>query len=147
MPRNAATLVWLARDIDMHSSKLSVLFILLLLAVPSANAASKTTKVEAKESAAKRACLNGDPLKGVQILTDLYILSNDPTYLYNQGRCFEQNNRYEEAVGRFREYLRKIDSSTPADKANAQSARKHIADCEALLGRKLADPDLPTRGP
>jgi tetratricopeptide (TPR) repeat protein len=124
----------------MPRLKFSILILSLLLALPSANAAGKTSTRASKESAAKRACLNGDPLRGVQLLTDLYILSENPTYIYNQGRCFEQNNRYEEAIGRFREYLRKVDKLSDADKADAKSAEKHIADCEALLGKKVADP-------
>jgi tetratricopeptide (TPR) repeat protein len=108
----------------------------LFLLSSSAGAANR----ESKERAAKRACLNGDVTKGLKILTDLYIESKDPTYLYNQGRCNEQNNRYEEALGKFREYLRKVDISSDVYKADAQSAEQHIADCEALLGRKVADP-------
>ena len=120
----------------------------LLIAVPDAQAANREAKEraanrEAKERAAKRACLNGESTKGVQILTDLYIDTSDPTYIYNQGRCYEQNNHYEEAIGRFREYLRKISSTTDADKADAASAQKHITDCEALLGRKVAAPAPP----
>jgi tetratricopeptide (TPR) repeat protein len=124
----------------MPRLKSSAIILSLLFALPSANAAGKSSARAAKESAAKRACLNGDPLRGVQLLTDLYILSENPTYIYNQGRCFEQNNRYEEAIGRFREYLRKVDKLSDADKANAKSAEKHIADCEALLGKKIPDP-------
>ena len=123
----------------MFKLKVVVSFLSLLIAVPSALAANR----EVKERTAKRACLNGDPLRGVQILTDLYIDTNDPTYIYNQGRCFEQNNRYEEAIGRFREYLRKTTGTTDVDKADAKGALKHIADCESLLGRKVADPNQP----
>jgi len=118
-----------------------------LLALTAAVAPAQAASLDAKERAAKRACLNGDPAKGVQILTDLYIASDNPTYLYNQGRCYEQNNRYEEAIGRFREFLRKTSKAANADKADATSAEKHIADCEALLGRKVAEPAQPTTLP
>jgi hypothetical protein len=117
----------------MLKLKLSVLLLGLTVAVVPAQAASR----DAKERAAKRACLNGDPVKGVQILTELYLSSDDPVYLYNQGRCYEQNNRYEEAIGRFREYLRKAKGASSTEKADSESARKHIADCETLLGRKV----------
>jgi hypothetical protein len=95
---------------------------------------------EARDRAAKRACLNGEPNKGVQILTDLFIDTKDPTYIYNQGRCYEQNSRYEEAIGRFREYIRKVSGTTDADKADIASAEKHIADCENLLGKQGQPP-------
>jgi hypothetical protein len=88
---------------------------------------------EAKERAAKRACLNGEPTEGIKVLTDLYVDTNDPTYIYNQGRCYEQNNLCEEAIVRFREYLRKTPNRDASDRAEVA---KHIADCETLLANK-----------
>jgi hypothetical protein len=88
---------------------------------------------EAKERAAKKACLTGDPVRGVEILTDLFIDTNDATYVFNQGRCYEQSNRYEDALGRFREYLRKARNASDTERAEAE---KHIADCQALLEQK-----------
>jgi hypothetical protein len=102
---------------------------LILLATPRAHAAGK----EAKERAARKACLSGDYAKGVEILSDLFIDTKDANYIFNQARCFEQNNRCEEAVSRFREYLRKASSLGAEDKADTE---KHIADCQALLGQK-----------
>jgi hypothetical protein len=105
-------------------------------------------KKEEKERAAKKACLNGDPTKGVELLTDLYVDSNDPTYIYNQGRCYEQNNRCEEAIIRFREYLRKTQGGNESDRADVQ---KHMADCELLLakrgGETAGQPAAPTAVP
>jgi tetratricopeptide (TPR) repeat protein len=95
--------------------------------------AAKDPAKESKERAAKKACLTGDPVKGVELLTDLFIDTNDPTYIFNQGRCYEQSNRYEEAIGRFREYLRKAKSAPAAERAEAE---KHIADCQALSEKK-----------
>jgi hypothetical protein len=86
-----------------------------------------------KERAAKKACLNGDPTKGIELLTDLYVDTNDAIYIYNQGRCYEQNNRCEDAVVRFREYLRKTPDASERDQADV---KKHISDCEALLGKR-----------
>ncbi len=87
----------------------------------------------AKERTAKKACLNGDPTKGIELLTDLYVDTNDPTYIFNQGRCFEQNNLCEQAIVRFREYLRKTPNGTERDRTDVA---KHITDCEALLVKK-----------
>ena len=53
-----------------------------------------------------------------------YLETSDPVLLFNQGCCFEQNNRYEEAIARFREYLRKATDASAADKAVVV---KHIA--------------------
>jgi tetratricopeptide (TPR) repeat protein len=99
--------------------------------VAPANAASRT-KHQAKERQARAACLSGDYQKGVSILAQLFVVSKDPTYLFNQGRCFEQNRRYEDAIARFQEYLRAAKDVEPAGR---EEANKHIADCEALLGR------------
>ena len=89
-------------------------------------------KPQSKERLAKRACLSGDYAKGVGILADLFMETNDPTFLYNQGRCFEQNVRYVEAAERFREYLRKAPNLGSEDKAEVD---KHIADCEAAAAK------------
>lgn len=79
------------------------------------------------------ACLSGDYAKGVAILSELYVDTKDRTYLFNQGRCFEQNGRYADAILRFREYLRKIRDAGAAPDADAE---RHIADCEALLAKE-----------
>jgi hypothetical protein len=91
-----------------------------------------STRTE-RERAAKKACLNGDPAKGIELLTDLYVDTNDAVYIYNQGRCYEQNNRCEDAIVRFREYLRKTPDGSEHDRADV---KRHIADCEGLLGKK-----------
>jgi hypothetical protein len=97
---------------------------------------------EDKERAAKRACLSGDYATGVSLLTDLYLDTNDPNYLFNKGRCYEQCNRCEEAIISFREYLRKMKD---AGKTSDGRTEQHIADCEELL-KKAAGPALPSGG-
>ena len=109
----------------------TLLFTLALLAVP---LVARDGAKENKERAAKTACLSGDYAKGVALLAELYVSSNnDVTYLFNQGRCFEQNGRYEEAIVRFREYqLKNADAGNAPD----ESAEKHIANCQAVLDRQ-----------
>ncbi len=116
---------------NVRSLRFSVFWISFVLMLPNASAGSRETK----ERAAKRACLTGDPVKGVGLLVDLYLDTNDPTYIFNQGRCFEQNSRCADAVARFREYLRKAKDADATDRADAE---KHIADCQALLGKDEA---------
>jgi hypothetical protein len=103
-----------------------VVSILALTATP-ALAAGK----QAQERAARKACLSGDYTKGVDILSELFVDTKDPTYLFNQGRCFEQNRRYEDAVARFEEYLRTAEGKL--DAADRAAAEKHIADCKDRL--------------
>ena len=105
----------------------------LLLATPPAGAASR----DAKERAARTACLSGDYAKGITLLSELFVASEDPTYIYNQGRCFEQNAHYQEAIVRFQEYLRVNKRIKPADRADTQ---KHILDCQDLLARQSVPP-------
>jgi tetratricopeptide (TPR) repeat protein len=89
-------------------------------------------KPTALEKQAKKACLSGDYVKGVSILAELFVDTGDATYLYNQGRCYEQNVRYVEAAERFREYLRKAPKLTTDDMAEVE---KHIADCEVAIAK------------
>jgi hypothetical protein len=114
--------------------------ILIVLAAPLAHGAGN----EAKQRAARKACLSGDYAKGVEILSDLFIDTLDPNHIFNQARCFEQNNRCAEAVSRFREYLRKATGLSSAEKADTE---KHIADCQALLGQKVAPEPKPEAAP
>jgi len=116
----------------MRSLIVSACFAGGLLASSPASAANKN---QTKERQAKKACLSGDYAKGVGILADLFIESNDPTFLFNQGRCYEQNVRYVEAAERFKEYLRKATHLTADDKADVD---KHIADCEAAAAKGQA---------
>jgi hypothetical protein len=105
-----------------------------------AGAVSPGASKESKERAAKKACLTGDADAGVAILTDLYLDSNDTTHLFNQGRCFEQNRRYEDAITRFREYLVKTKNLKDKDKAEAE---QHIATCESYIHKKAAETSAP----
>ena len=116
-----------------------------LLAASSARAGDRETQ----ERAAKKACLLGDFKKGTEILADLYLDTNDPTYLFNQGRCLEQNGQNEPAILRFQEYLRKAEGLAPAD---ADALRRRIDDLQAALERRgkpaLAEPvPVPTPAP
>ena len=104
-----------------------------LLSVVVVSTNSQAASFSARERAAKKACLSGDYEKGISILTDLFIDTNDTTYIFNQGRCYEQSGKYEEAIIRFREYLsKKLDAGAKGD-ANAE---RHIANCEAFLAKE-----------
>jgi hypothetical protein len=70
---------------------------------------------------AKNACLPGDFRKGAEVLTQLQIDTDDPTYLFNLGRCYEQNHQWLEALDAFREYKRKASKLTKAEVADTGS--------------------------
>lgn len=92
-------------------------------------------RIDVKERTARTACLSGDYTKGVQLLSELFVDTEEPAFIYNQGRCFEQNRKYEDAIARFQEYLRAAKKATKGERAEAQ---KHIDDCEALLAKARA---------
>jgi tetratricopeptide (TPR) repeat protein len=125
----------LNRELRMIPWKYLVPVACLFLPTRAARAGEQAGEINAKERAAKTACLAGDYVKGVAILSELYVGTNDSAFIYNQGRCFEQNHRYEDAVSRFREYLRVSKKMSKADKADAQ---KHISDCQDLLAKQGA---------
>lgn len=90
----------------------------------------RAESVDAKERRARTACLGGDYTKGVQLLSELFVATLDATFIYDQGRCFQQNRRYEDAIARFQEYLRAERKLTKSAKGEAQ---KHIDECKELL--------------
>lgn len=95
-------------------------------------ATSRQPSLESKERAAKTACMSGDYAKGVALLAEMFVSTGKPIYIFNQGRCFEQSGKYEEAIVRFREFLRKHAEKDESGLA----AETHIAECEALLSRQ-----------
>jgi hypothetical protein len=90
---------------------------------------------EDKAKAAKKACISGDFARGVELLSDLYVETNDLNFVFNQGRCFEQSGRYQDAINRFHEYARKLkDAGKPAD----PKVEQHITECQAMLDRQTS---------
>jgi hypothetical protein len=114
---------------NMKRRKYLLLLVPFLLSARAVRAGS----IETKERTARMACLSGDYAKGVAILSELFVDTKLPVYLYNQGRCFQQTRHYDDAVARFQEYLRVGKHLTDEEKAEAQ---KHIADCQDLLAKQ-----------
>jgi hypothetical protein len=116
----------------------AMIAVVVLLPVKPVSAASR----HAQERAARKACLTGDYAKGVSILSDLFLDTKNPTYIFNQGRCFEQNRKYEDAIARFEEYLRTPDSVLSRD--DRKAAEKHIANCKGILVQERASSSATT---
>jgi hypothetical protein len=137
MKKNGARNDYVRRDNLMRYLRLALLVLagpvfLGLLGAPRAVAAESQ---KALEKAAKKACAAGDFRKGVEILAGLYVDSDDTTFIYNSGRCYEQNHQWVDALDRFREYLRKAPQLTASDRADVD---KHIVDCEGFLEKREA---------
>lgn len=121
---------------------LSVSILSLIQATAALAARPNATSRGAKEKAAQKACLTGDVKAGAELLADLYIRTGDPVYLFNQGRCNEQNHRWQEALDMFREYLRKDHDAPERIKAETKA---HIAQCQALLAEQNVSPGPPAK--
>ena len=124
-----------------HNSRYNLAFcsvfalVTLLCAAGPARAANKANK-QAKEDSARLACLNGDYSEGVAILSKLFVEHKDPTYIFNQGRCLEQNRRYEDAIARFQEYLRA--GRKKLDENDRDEAERRIASCKEMMAQENA---------
>jgi hypothetical protein len=81
-----------------------------------------------RETEAKKACLANRPDRGIELLAELYAETNDATYIYNQGRCYQQNGRSADAVIRFREYLRKATGIAAGEKAEVERSIAELED-------------------
>jgi hypothetical protein len=82
---------------------------------------------------ARKACVAGDVDKGIRILVDQLAATDDPTIIYNMGRCYEQNGVVDKARLQFQEYLRKA-RNLPADER--QEVEGHIRALEAEQERR-----------
>jgi hypothetical protein len=125
----------------------AVTVVILVAGEPAVLAAGKPTR-RAKERTARRSCLSGDWAKGIDILAELFVDTHDPIYIFNQGRCFEQNHRYEDAIERFKEFLRTGETQN-LKSDDKDSAEKHIASCKETLAAQgvAAEPSGPLAPP
>jgi hypothetical protein len=109
-----------------------VVLSLLLLARPALGANPR-----AQEKVARKACLIGDYKQGVSILADLFVETGKAVHIFNQGRCYEQSRRYEDALAKFEEFLRAAKGRiTDEERAIAE---QHIADCSERLRKEHLD--------
>lgn len=125
-------------------SKLIVVLALTFALVGTAAAGGKGDNTKAQEESARAACLMGDYQTGTRILVDLFIQTGKPVHLFNQGRCYQQNHRWEEALDRFREFLRKADN---LDETTRAYVDKHIEECESHLSKSAVAPPPPAAPP
>ena len=90
---------WLRRIIRSRIGGILAALFALLLTAPALGAGRQSSgNRQSQEKAARKACLTGDYATGVSILADLFVESKDPLYIFNQGRCMEQNSRYKDAI-------------------------------------------------
>jgi hypothetical protein len=98
-----------------------------------------------REIEARKDCLVGQVEAGAAILAGLFAETGNPNFIYNQARCYEQNSRPDEAISRFREYLRVAGNLGAEEKADVE---RHIAECRGMQAeleqrQRNAAPALP----
>jgi hypothetical protein len=91
-----------------------------------------------RPNAALAACASGDVAKGIAILGELYAETRNPSFVFNQGRCYQKNNQLEQARGSFAEYLRIGTNEPPEDLQRAQAFVKELDD--ALARQRASQP-------
>ena len=82
---------------------------------------------------AQKDCLSGKTDSGVALLAELYAENHNPNFIYNQARCYEQAARPEDALNRFREYLRVAKNLPASERADVE---KHMEECRALAAEQ-----------
>jgi hypothetical protein len=93
---------------------------------------------------ARRACAAGQVDRGVDLLASIVAESGDPGAVYNQARCYQQNGRTEDALHRFREYLRIGTTERPSERRKAERFIEELeAELEAKARRVGPPPSTP----
>jgi hypothetical protein len=83
--------------------------------------------LERRAADARKACNEGKVKDGIALLADLYVTTGQSYWLYNQGRCYEENRQFGDAIARFKDYLRES-PQLPAEEV--AKVRTHIAEVE-----------------
>jgi hypothetical protein len=104
-----------------------------------ARAAEPSTLVEdPRPNAALAACASGDVAKGISILGTLYAETRNPSYVFNQARCYQKNGQLDQARSSFAEYLRIGTNEPPEDVKRAEGFIKEID--EAIAQQRASAP-------
>ena len=69
--------------------------------------------LDPRELDAREKCDSGDVRAGVAQLAQLHAATLNPIYVYRQAQCFQRNGHDENAIERYREYLRRTREVTP----------------------------------
>jgi tetratricopeptide (TPR) repeat protein len=100
-------------------------------------------EIDPRMLAVRKACAAGEVDRGIEILAEIYAETKDITAVYNQGRCYQQNGRSEEALNRFREVLRRGDSLSAADRSEVEG---FIRELQADLAARRTAHETPREG-
>ena len=118
-----------------HHSPLLLATALLVacLTAPGARAEDHVADVPAREREALAACDSNQVQKGIELLARLWAETLEPTYIYDQGRCYQKANMAKEARGRLQEFLRV--ARDPKDEL-AVRAQQLVKDLDAEIAEQ-----------
>lgn len=97
-----------------------------------------------RELEARTACAAGDVDKGIAILARMFAETSDYTWVYNQGRCYQQNGRNDQALNRFREYLRRGQNLNADDRREVEGFIKELEAEQQKKGGSTTAPPPPS---
>jgi hypothetical protein len=113
---------------------------LFAVALPASRAAADQAAApqeDPRPRAALGACGSGDVKKGISILAELYAETRNPSFVFNQARCYQQNGQLEAARQRFSEYLR-VGQNEPAE--DLRRAQAYVREIDDTLARQPPRP-------
>jgi hypothetical protein len=96
-----------------------------VLAVASQAEAAPRSR-EQREAEARTACGAGRVEAGIEILAQLFVEYGHPNYIYNQARCYQQNGKAEQAIARFKEFLRAAQDIGPDERTRVERFIKEL---------------------
>ena len=102
----------------------------LVVGLLALTASASAQPLDPRETRARTDCLTGKVESGVALLAELFTETGNSNFIYNQARCYEQNNRPADAISRFREYLRVAKGISDEDRLDSE---RHIAECRQLI--------------
>jgi hypothetical protein len=113
----------------------------LAVALPSSTlAAPRERAKDTRPLEARKACAAGNVERGIEILAEIIVENGDPNAIYNQARCYQQNGRAEQALPRFKEYLRVAKVLNPTERGEVEG---FITELEAEIERRAQRPAVP----
>lgn len=110
-------------------ARLATAFVLAGM-VAATGARAQEAADDERPTEARKACLAGEVERGVKLLVEYFAATEDPTVIYNIGRCYEQNGMEAKAVPKFREYLRKAKDLSAEERLEIE---RRIADLETVI--------------
>jgi hypothetical protein len=103
--------------------------------------AAQAATVSPRELRARQDFAAGRYEEAIEIFAELYAKTADPIFLRNIARCYQKQNRADEAIANFREYLTKAKKFSPGEKEEVEG---YIRDLEARrTPTKPAEPATP----